>query len=126
MFSLTSEEDWKHKSKGFKSFKMPTIQCLTLWNKDVLHEGYQPKMLLYALGELFYIYDQVKHHRGVDEKLVVAYEILSLTALCCTECQGWVEKHGMLDAMSQVSLNDTHHLKHLTWAVYDGALLVRS
>ena len=57
-------------------------------------------MLLYALDELFYIYDQVKRHRGVNEKLIVAYEIPSLATLCCTECQGWGEKHGMLDAMS--------------------------
>ena len=56
------------------------MQCDTLRNEDVLWEGYRPKMLLYALDELFYIYDQVKHHRRVDEKLVVAYEILSLTA----------------------------------------------
>ena len=57
------------------SFKTPTMQCSTLWNKDVLHKGYRPKMLLYALDELFYIYDQVKHQRGVDERLVMAYEI---------------------------------------------------
>ena len=109
------------------SFKMPTMQRDTLWNKDVLQEGYRPKMLLYALDELFYIYDQVKHHRGgVNEKLVVAYEIVSLSMLCCTECRGWVEKHSMLDTMSQVNLNDTHHLECLTWAIYDGALLVGS
>ena len=65
-----------------------------------MREGYRLKMLLYALDELFYIYDQVKCHRGVDEKLVVAYEILSLTVLHCTECQGWVEKHSVPDAVS--------------------------
>ena len=93
---------------------------------DILHEGYRPKMLLYSLDKLFYIYDQVKCHRGIDEKLVVVYEILSLAMLHCTECQGWVEKHGMPDAVSQMNLNDTCHLKHLTWAIYDGALLVGS
>ena len=86
MFSLAMEEDWKHKSKGIISFKMPTMQCGTLWNEDVLCEGYRPKMLLYTLDELFYIYDQVKCHRGIDEKLVVVYEILSLAALYSMEC----------------------------------------
>ena len=57
MFSFAMEEDWKHKSKGVASFKTPTMQCHTLQNEDVLHEGYRPKMLLYALDELFYIYD---------------------------------------------------------------------
>ena len=102
------------------------MQCSTLRNEDVLCEGYRPKMLLYALDELFYIHDQVKRHRGIDEKLVVAYEILGLTTLHCTEHQGGVEKQGMPDAMLQINLNDTHHLECLAWAVYDGALLVGS
>ena len=102
------------------------MQHGTLWNKDILHEGYRPKMLLYALDELFYIYDQVKHHRGIDEKLVVAYEILSLTALHCMECQGGVEKQGMPDATSLINLNEAHHLEHIAWAIYNGALLVGS
>ena len=117
------EEDWKHKSEGIASFNTPTMQWHTLRNKDILHEGYRPKMLLYALDELFYIYDQVKHHGGIDEKLVVADEILSLTVLCCMECQGGVENQGVPDAVSQINLN---HLKHLTWAIYNGALLVGS
>ena len=126
MFSLVMEEDWKHKSEGVTSFKMPTMKRGTLRDKDILHKGYRPKMLLYALDELFYIYDQVKHHRGVDEKLVVAYEILGLTMLRCTECRGWVEKQGMPDAVPQINLNNTCHLKCLTWAMYDRALLVGS
>ena len=126
MFSLAMEDDWKHKSEGVASFKMPTMQHGTLQNEDVLHKGYRPKMLLYTLDELFYIYDQVKHHRGIDEKLVVAYDILGLTVLHCTEHRGGVKKQGMPDALSQINLNDTCHLEHLTWAVYDGALLVES
>ena len=30
----------------------------------------------------------------------------------------------MLDALSLLNVNNTHHLECLTWAVYDGALLV--
>ena len=120
------EEDWKHKSEGVVSFKMPNMQRGTLQNKDILCEGYRPKMLLYTLDELFYIYDHVKRHRGIDEKLVMAYEILSLATLRCTECRGGVEKQGMPDAMLLINLNNAHHLEHLTWAVYDGALLVGS
>ena len=126
MFSLVTKEDWKCKSKGIASFKTPTMQCSTLWNEDVLCEGYRPKILLYTLDELFYIYDQVKHHRGIDEKLVMVYEILGLTTLCCMECQGGVEKQGMPDAILQINLSDTHHLECLAWAMYNGALLVGS
>ena len=86
MFSFATEEDWKHKSKGVTSFKMPTIKHGIVRNEDILHEGYRPKMLLYALDELFYIYDQVKCHRGIDEKLVVTHKIFSLSTLHCMEC----------------------------------------
>ena len=83
-------------------------------------------MLLYTLDELFYIYDQVKHHRGIDKKLVVAYEILSLAALHCMERWGWVERTSMLDALPLVNLKDTCHLECFAWPVYDGALLMGS
>ena len=58
------EDEWKYKLEGITSFKMPTMQRNTLWHDHVMWEGYRPKMLLYALDELFYICDQVKHHRG--------------------------------------------------------------
>ena len=94
------EADWKHKLEGVASFKLPTMQHDTLWHEDIMQEGYRPKMLLYTLDEIFYIYDQVKCYGGVNEKLVVVYEILSLTALHCTEHQGWVEKQGVPDTVS--------------------------
>ena len=105
-------------------FKTPTMQRGTLCNEDVLHNGYQPKMLLYALDELFYMFDQVKWQRGMDEKLVVVYKIYCLSMLRCTEQWHGSEKKGMPDALSLLNVNDAHHLKHLVWAVDDGALLV--
>ena len=119
-----AEDEWKYKSEDVTSFKTPTMQHDTLWHDYIMQEGYRPKMLLYTLDKLFYIYDQVKHHRGIDEKFIVAYEILSFAVLCCTGHRGWVEKSRMPDAMLLVNLNDTRHLKCLTWAVYNGALLV--
>ena len=124
MFSLATEEEWKCRFDGVASFKMPTMQHGTLWNEDVLHEGYSPKMLLYALDELFYIYNQVKRQRGVDERLVMMYEILSLAALRCTKWRHGPEKQGMPDALSLLNINNACHLEHLAWVVYDGALLV--
>ena len=105
-------------------FKTPTMQHGTLHNEDVLHNGYWPKMLLYALDELFYMFDQVKQQQGTDEKLIVAYKILCLSTLRCTERWHGLEKMGMPDALSLLNVNDTHHLECLVWVVYDGALLV--
>ena len=100
------------------------MQCGTLCNEDMLREGYWPKMLLYALDELFYIFDQVKWQQGTDERLNVAYKILCLSMLRCTEWQHGLEKKGVPDALSLLNVNDTHHLECLVWMVYEGALLV--
>ena len=128
-FSLAMEELWKSRALGGRDMCVPTFKTLTmqrdtLCNKDVLHDGYWPKMLLYALDELFYVFDQVKWQRGMDEKLVVAYEILYLSVLQCTEQWHGFEKKGVPDALSLLNVNDACHLECLTWAVYDGALLV--
>ena len=50
--------------------------------------------------------------------------MLCLSALRCTERWHGSEKKGMPDALSLLNINDACHLKCLTWAVYDGALLV--
>ena len=54
----------------------------------------------------------------------MAHEIFGLAALHCTERWYGSEKQGVPDALSLLNINDAHHLKCLTWAVYDGALLV--
>ena len=60
----------------------------------------------------------------MDKKLIVAYEILCLPMLRCTEQWHGLEKKGVPDALSLLNVNNTHHLECLMWAVYDGALLV--
>ena len=89
-----------------------------------MRDGYHPKMLLYVLDKLFYIYVQVKNSWRADDKLVLAYEILCISANQCTDWWNGVENTSMPDALALLNLNDAHHLEHLAWAVYDGALLV--
>ena len=74
----------------------------------MLHEGYQPKMPLYALDELFYIFYQLKWQQGTDKRLIVAYKILCLSTLRCTEQQHGLEKKGMPDTLSLLNINDAH------------------
>ena len=105
-------------------FKMPTLNKETLQPKDSMRDGYRPKMILYALDKLFYIYVQVKNSWRVDDKLMLAYEIFCISANRCTYRWNGVEKTGVPDALSLLNVNDAHHLKHLVWVVYDGALLV--
>ena len=110
-FSLATKEEWKSRAMGGRAdgvatFKMPTMQHGTLCNQDVLPKGCQPKMVLYALNKLFYIFDQVKWQRGMDERLIMAYKILCLSTLQCTEWQHGSEKKGMPDAPSLLNIND--------------------
>ena len=83
-----------------------------------------PRYTFMPSTNCFISYDQVKHQRGVDDRLVVAYEMSGLAVLHCTKQQHGSEKQGMPDALFLLNLNDTCHLKHLTWVVYDAALLV--
>ena len=120
---------WKSRVLGGKDacippFKTPSMQLSSLHHKEVMHNGYRPKMLLFMLDKLFYIFDQIRRQRSVDEKIVVAYEILCLSVQWCTEQWHWVEKTGVPDALSLLNMNNAHHLEHLAWAVYDSVLLV--
>ena len=48
-------------------------------------------MLLYALDELFYVYAQIKNSQR-DDKVVLAYEILCISANRCTDRRNGIEK----------------------------------
>ena len=105
-------------------FKIPTMDIGSLGHKDIMRNSYQPKMLLFALDELFYIYDQIKKQRRADEKIVVTYEILCFSSNWCTERQHGFKKTSMPNAMALLNVDDAHHLECLAWAVYNGVLLV--
>ena len=107
---------------GIPPFKTPTLKG-TLRAEESMRDGYHPKILLYMLDELFYVYAQIKNsHR--DDKVVLAYEILCISANRCTDRHNGIEKTGVPDALALLNIKDTGHLEHLAWAVYDSALLV--
>ena len=128
-FSPATEELWKSRALGGRDtcippFKMPSMQIGSLHHKNVMCDGYRPKMLLFVLDKLFYIFDQIKKQRRVDEKIVVAYEILCISTQWCTKRRHAVEKTSVPDVLALLNMDDARHLEHLTWAVYNGALLV--
>ena len=77
--------------------------------------GLQPKMLSYALNELFHVYCGM----GVnDDGLCVAVqEMLSLTSLHCMECRGKPMPSSQTSgtASTMVDLNDELLLEWLAW-----------
>ena len=128
-FSLATEGLWKSRVLGGRDacvppFKTLSMQIGSLHHKGMMHDGYRPKMLLFTLDELFYIFDQIKKQQRADEKIVVAYEILCLSVQWCTDQWHRVEKTSMPNALSLLNVNNTCHLECLAWAVYDGVLLV--
>ena len=108
---------------GIPPFKTPTLHKGTLQAEESMRDGYCPKMLLYPLDKLLYIYTQIKNsHR--DDKVVLAYEILCISANRCTDQHNRIEKMGVPDALALLNIEDARHLECLMWAVYDDALLV--
>ena len=81
-------------------------------------------MLLFVLDELFYIYSQIKNLQGANEKVILTYEILCISANWCTGQQNGVKKTSLPDALALLNVNDARHLECLAWAVYDGTLLM--
>ena len=128
-FTQATEVLWKITALGggdacIPPFKMPTLNKEMLCPEDSMRDGYHPKMLLYVLDELFYVYVQIKNSQRVDNKLVLAYEILCISANWCTDQQNGIKKTGVPDALALLNMNDVHYLECLVWAVYDGMLLV--
>ena len=128
-FTQATEGLWRMRALGGRDagippFKMSTLNKETLWAKDSMRDGYHPKMLLYVLDELFYIYAQVKNSWRVNDKLVLASEILCISANHCTDQWNGVKKTSVPDALALLNVDNVRHLEHLAWAVYDSILLV--
>ena len=127
-FTQATEGLWKTRALGGRDvgippFKTPTLNKGTLRAMESMRDGYHPKTLMYVLDELFYIFTQIKNsHR--DDKVVLAYEILCISANRCTDWRNGVEKMGIPNALALLNIKDARHLECLAWAVYDSTILV--
>ena len=83
-FPNDAEKYWYFTSKNFADYYAPTLLHETLVPYNKIQEGMHPKMLLYALDELFYVFRRVGVN-NIDGKCIVAYKILSLASLHCIE-----------------------------------------
>ena len=68
---------WWHVNTEVTNFQMPTYERDTGAPIDVMRTGSHPCMLLYVLNEL-----------NMDGQHVVAYKILMVASLYCTEWHG--------------------------------------
>ena len=134
-FSKDMEKFW-----GFVSENTPDLYTLTLKKGTLAHcdkrcEGMCPKILLYALDELFHVFRvfflvflvlmQMTRANDLNRQCVVAYNILLFALLCCTEQRGKSinPQKTCGDTSTMVDVEDKKGLKLLVMAIYDGVLL---
>ena len=70
---------------------------------ESMRDGYHPKMLLYALDELFYVSAKIKDSPR-DEKVILAYEILCISSNRCTDRRNGVKQMGVPDALALLNI----------------------
>ena len=86
-FCKGNEHLWHHVNAEVVDFHTPTYERETGVAIDVLQTGSHPRMLLYMLDELFYVYKRVGVN-DVDRQHVVTYEILTVALFRCTKQHG--------------------------------------
>ena len=73
------------KGPGGEGCRHPSLQDADPQQRDSMGQGqHEGNASIYVLDELFYVYVQVKNSRRPDEKLMLAYEILCISANHCT------------------------------------------
>ena len=119
-----NEHLWRHVNESLTDFKMPTYDCETGVPCNQKRMGMHPHMMLYAMDEMFHIF-QGMGANDLDGQHIIAYKILALASLCCTEWCSCTKKgfNSLGNAYSLVDLTDVHDLEHLAWAVYDSVFI---
>ena len=120
-YTIDKEPMWHHMSELQANFKAPTYNVLggALAPMDKERVDSHPKMLLFALDELSYVYQRADN---TDVRRVIAYEMLSFVSHRCMEWQNGRLKpehdtHG--SPMPHVNLGNIGSLERLAWAIYD-------
>ena len=119
-----NEHLWRHVNKSLADFKMPTYDGEVGTPCILKRTRMCPRMMLYAMDEMFHIF-QGMGDNNVDGQCVVAYEILTLASLHCTEQCSCTKKccNTLSDTYPLVDLIDVDDLECLAWAVYDGVFI---
>ena len=113
---------WHHVLELQANFKAPTYEVVggTLTPMDKECMGSRPKMFLFTLDELSYVYQCVDN---TDAQRITAYEMLSFASDRCMEwCDGRPKpEHDTFGpTMPHINLGDVRSLERLIWAIYNG------
>ena len=83
-FCKGNEHLWCHVNEETADFHNPTFERETGVALDVLHTGYHPSVLMYALDELFFVFKKLQANH-FHTQCMVAYEILQIVSHQCME-----------------------------------------
>ena len=116
---------WRDAVRGWPNFNAQSLSVVNLDEVNLLHSGHCPKMFLFLLEEMAYVYAHISAE-DVDGLQVMVYEVLTMAEMWYHLRKRSANPQDMTrgDAMSCVVLGDLARLERLTWAVFDGALAV--
>ena len=114
---------WRDVVHDWPNFHAPSMSVVDLDEVNLLHSGHHPKMFLFLLEEMVYMYTRV----GADDAnglWVMAYEVLIMAEMWYFLRKRSANPQDMMwgDAMSCVVLGDLVRLEKLAWAISDRAL----
>ena len=99
------------------------MSVVNLDEVNLLHSGHHPKMFLFLLEEMVYVYARISTD-DIDGLWVMAYKVLAMAELWYHLRKRSANPQDMTrgEAMSRIVLGDLAGVEKLMWAVFDGAL----
>ena len=115
---------WRDVVWGWPNFNALSLSIVNLDKVSLFHWGHRPKMFLFLLEEMAYVYARISTE-DIDGLQVMAYEVLAMAEMRYCLHKRSANPQDMMwgDAMSRMVLGDLSRLERLMWAVFDGFLV---
>ena len=116
-------DHWRDAVCNWPDFHAPSMSIVNLDEVNLLHLGHHPKIFLFLLEEMAYVYAHVSTD-DANGLQVMAYEVLAMAEMWYCLCKRSANPQDMMrgNAMFHVVLGDLAGLERLSWAIFDGAL----
>ena len=107
-------DHWRDVVHDWPNFHAPSMSIVNLDEVNLLHLGHHPKMFLFLLEEMVYMYTHVGTD-DIDGLWVMVYEVLTMVEMWYHLCKRSTNPQDMMqgDAMSCVVLGDLTRLEKL-------------
>ena len=109
-------DHWRDVVCNWPDFHAPSMSIINLDEVNLLHSGHCPKMFLFLLEEMAYVYTHVSAD-DADGLWVMVYKVLAMAEMQYHLCKRSANPQDMMqgDAMSRVVLGDLARLERLVW-----------